>query len=530
MGNRKLPATGLSFLIAILLILGIFFRFINLDRKVYWHDETLTSLTNSGYTRAEMLQQDFNGRVMEKKDLQKYQRTNAEKSVIDTIQSLAIDFPEHSPLYYVMSRLWVQLFGNSVAVTRSLSATISLLAFPCMYWLCLELFNLRLVGLIAVALLAISPFHVLYAQEAREYSLWTVTILLSSAALLRAMRLNTLLYWGIYAFTVTLGMYSYAFSVFITIAHGFYVAITKRFNSKTFSAYLITSIAGIITFAPWLLTIVSSLTKIQKTMEWTNQHMPLSYLVGEWIYNISYVFADFWYIFTYYPSSPLNLRFGKYLVPIILILVGYALYFLCRRAPKQTWLFVVTLIAMTALPLMLPDLIKGGYRSTQARYLIPCYIGIQLAVAYLLATQINAISNKSWQRKLWQVAIATLISAGILSCAVSSQAETWWNKRTTSYDDLQVAGVINKASSPLLLVESGADITGGGFTLSYLFDSKVRMQVIFKPNIPNLSNGFSDIFLYEPSKELRSLLEEEQNYKTKLVYKGRKKSLWQLKK
>lgn len=42
-----------------------------------------------------------------------------------------------------------------------------------------------------MALIAVSPFHVLYAQEAREYSLWTVTILLSSAALLRAMRVKT---------------------------------------------------------------------------------------------------------------------------------------------------------------------------------------------------------------------------------------------------------------------------------------------------------------------------------------------------
>ena len=34
----------------IFLVVGVFFRFANLDAKVYWHDETYTSLRISGYT------------------------------------------------------------------------------------------------------------------------------------------------------------------------------------------------------------------------------------------------------------------------------------------------------------------------------------------------------------------------------------------------------------------------------------------------------------------------------------------------
>jgi len=64
---------------------------------------------------------------------------------------------------------------------RSLSAIISLLVFPGVYWLLPGIWVVN--GWIAIALIAVSPFHILYAQEAREYSLWTVTIALSSAAL-----------------------------------------------------------------------------------------------------------------------------------------------------------------------------------------------------------------------------------------------------------------------------------------------------------------------------------------------------------
>lgn len=119
--NWGVPLSLSWFLIAVLL-LGIFFRFSYLDKATYWRDETYTSLRISGYTQAELVQQVFNGDVVSVEDLQKYQRHNTEKGLIDTLQSLMVEDPQHPPLYYVMVRLWVQWFGNSVAVTRSLSA------------------------------------------------------------------------------------------------------------------------------------------------------------------------------------------------------------------------------------------------------------------------------------------------------------------------------------------------------------------------------------------------------------------------
>src|ERR671933_353705 len=150
------PPTGLRFLIIILLVLGIFFRFVNLDRKVYWLDETYTSLRISGYTETEAAKQVSKGQILTIEDLQKYQNPNPEKSLGDTIKGLAVEEPQVTPLYFVMVKRWVQMFGNTVSVTRSLSAFISLLAFPCIYWLCLELFESSLTGWIAIALIAIS--------------------------------------------------------------------------------------------------------------------------------------------------------------------------------------------------------------------------------------------------------------------------------------------------------------------------------------------------------------------------------------
>ncbi len=71
--------TGLRVLLILVLVVGVFFRFVNLDRKVYWHDEAYTSLRISGYTSEEVNHQVFNGQLISIKDLYKYQRPNSEK-------------------------------------------------------------------------------------------------------------------------------------------------------------------------------------------------------------------------------------------------------------------------------------------------------------------------------------------------------------------------------------------------------------------------------------------------------------------
>ncbi len=390
------------FLIIVLLVLGIYFRFVNLERKVYWHDEAYTSLRISGYTKTEFVQQVFNGQVINVDTIQNYQRPHPETGVISTINSLAVDEAQHPPLYYVIVRLWVQIFGNSVAATRSLSVIISLLAFVCIYWLCLELFESPITAWMSIALLAVSPLHVLYAQEARQFSLWIVTILLESAVLLRAIRLRQKRLWGIYGITVALGLYTFLFSGLVAIAHGIYVIAIERLRfTKTVKAYLIATSLGFLAFVPWIVTIINNLSQVDRTTTSAQARQSISSLFSNWITNIGGLFADFWRYEPFFPDLNLPiLRWGRFLVPLLLILVIYAFLFLYQRTAPRVWLFVFTLSGFTALALILPDVIIGGKLSTRARYVMPCYVGIQLAVAYLLATQI--IAAKLIVRKFWQ--------------------------------------------------------------------------------------------------------------------------------
>ncbi len=75
---------------------------------------------------------------------------------------------------------------------------------------------------------------------------------------------------------------------------------------------------------------------------------------------------------------------------IILIRVGYSFYLLLSQKERRVWLFVMTLTCVT-LALFLPaDLIRGGVRSINTRYMIPCYLGMQIAVAYFLAVKMTS--------------------------------------------------------------------------------------------------------------------------------------------
>ncbi|MBR8832783.1 MAG: glycosyltransferase family 39 protein [Stigonema ocellatum SAG 48.90 = DSM 106950] len=533
--NKRIHPVGLRFFIIIAIVLGILFRFVNLDYKVYWQDEAVTSLRVSGYTWTELTEREFNGHEIGIDDLQQYQRINPEKGLVDTIRGLAIEEPQHPPLYYVIQRFWVQFFGNSVAMRRTLPALISLLVFPCLYWLCRELFQSSLTGWVAIALIAVSPFHVLYAQEAREYSLWTVTILLSSASLLQAIRLKTKFSFLIYTVTVVLSIYTFLFSGLVIIGHGIYVAITEKFKfNKTFTAYIWALTVGIIAISPWLFFIYKNHVAVRGTTFWMKEKLPLLYLVKNfWSLNLSCIFLD-----ADNEGRILNLGFGEPLMDFIriaivislAILVCYSMYFLCRNTPKRVWLFILTLIGVTALSLTLPDLIFGGRRSSVSRYLIPCYLGMQISVAHLLATKI--FSEHFSQQKLWRSLMIVLISCGVLSCVISSQTQTWWTKIDGS-NLPQTARIINKALHPILLAESSGLDSVNLVSLSYLLEPKVRLQLTTsQPNIFNISTGFSDVFILNPSQELLDKLKTENKIECVYTYQSKvwrsQKSLWRL--
>ncbi|MBD2472395.1 glycosyltransferase family 39 protein [Nostoc sp. FACHB-145] len=511
-----------------LLLLGIFLRFANIEQKIFWTDETFTRLRISGHTKSELKEEVFKSQILSPEELlNKYQLPVPEKNYLNIIRGLALEDPKHPPLYFIIARFWIDIFGNTVAAIRSLSAVFSLLVFPCLYWLCLELFQSSSVGLVALATISISPFHILYAQEARMYSLYTLIILLSSATLLRAMRINSKLSWCLYAVSLSLGFYTHSLFTLVAIGQGAYLFLIKGFRlNKTVYHYIVATLLGTLTFIPWGFFIVTQLENVEKTIAWAKKFTPpLSDLLDTWQINLARIFLDITPNYKF--SDKLQNDIWFLFIRFICIIFLYGLYFICRKTSKKVWLFILILILITSAFLAIPDVFLGGIQSTITRYLTPVFLGFHLALTYLFAQKALLNSQSLFKQKIWRLIFILFLLMELFSCYVIFPSKTW-NKAYNS-DNIPIVNIIHQSKNPILICSECIGDGGWGniLSISYLLKPTVKIQMFPGINISQDFNDFSDVFFLRASEKFRNYLKTEQNLEMELVYKN-KLSLWKL--
>lgn len=472
-------------LLAIVVLgVGVFLRFNHLDTKFYWFDEVSTSVQISGYGDAGVKDRVVTGRVVSVADLQATQYPGVDTSIIGTIQGLAVKEPQLTPLYFILARWWVQIFGDSVAVIRSLSAVLGVLALPCLYGLCRELFRSSVAPWIAIALFAVSPFQVLYAQEARPSSLWCLTLLLSSVALLRALRQQTLGSWGLYGATLIVGLYGHLFTLLVMAWHGVYVVIVARWRlTRSLLSYGVVSAIAVLALTPWILW---ALIPNRQLMAAQSLAVPLPAMIKAWIRGVILVFADF----NLNDHSP-KLYLGLFAILTVAVLggIGYCLWKICQTSRPSTW-FILTAITIPTMLLVLSDLATGASRSATARYMFPVYVGIGLALTDSLSQQLTNPSLRSWQRRSQQLLFVGLLGVGILSGSLYSVSPHWWHKTGDTLIS-RYAQIINQSNAPLVV--SNAYFVQV-VALSYALDPQVKVLLVPAETAPQIPSGFRDIF------------------------------------
>lgn len=107
----------------------------------------------------------------------------ASHSVADILQWV-IKIDQHPPLYYVLLHYWIALGGTAAYHVRLLSVLFGAATIPVIYLIGKRMAG-PMVGLAAAVLLALSPFHIYFAQETRMYTLLTLNAAVSMYALVR---------------------------------------------------------------------------------------------------------------------------------------------------------------------------------------------------------------------------------------------------------------------------------------------------------------------------------------------------------
>ncbi|MBD2182614.1 glycosyltransferase family 39 protein [Aerosakkonema funiforme] len=227
-----------SLILIVWFAIGTWLRFTNLELKSPWTDEFSTMVFSLGNSfRNVPLDRAIALDVLMSPLIPKDAGTG------EVVQHLLSE-SNHPPLYFVLAHLWMKLFPQndgliSLWVARSLPAILGAASIPAMYALGYIAARSRLVGHLAAAMMAVSPYGIFLAQEARHYTLAILFAIASLACLLIAVRhieaQKPLSFWFSISWIAinTLGIASHYFFVFTLLAEALVLLAFLLINWRT---------------------------------------------------------------------------------------------------------------------------------------------------------------------------------------------------------------------------------------------------------------------------------------------------------
>lgn len=241
LASRRSAQAGWMLLVALILLLAAGLRFWRIDAQSLWYDEG-----NSAYA--------------------------ATQSTPQIIAAAARDI--HPPAYYLLLAGWEDLTGHSELALRMLSALASVLTVALTYALGTHLFE-RPTGALAALLVAINPFQVWYAQEARMYALLALlsaaSVWLTAAVLTLPAEMSTgrfrprraALILTAYILVNAAGLYTHYTFPFVLLAESLAFLIWLAGRQRRLHGLLTWAalqIATLALYAPWLPTAIHQIT------------------------------------------------------------------------------------------------------------------------------------------------------------------------------------------------------------------------------------------------------------------------------
>ena len=185
----------------------------------------------------------------------------------------------HPPFYYVILRLWSDLFGDSLWALRGFSAFFGVATVWASYAFVKVAFKKENLALAAALLLAVNPFQIQYVTEARMYTLGTFLLILSAYYLVKAFDTKKYRFWFGFILSTSAAMYTHYYLFFSILGIGlfalYYLFKNYRFELKQYSQLVLSYIIVLLLYVPWLKTFKFQFTQVQdnywipKMNEWS---------------------------------------------------------------------------------------------------------------------------------------------------------------------------------------------------------------------------------------------------------------------
>ncbi len=173
-----------------------------------------------------------------------------QRSFIDVLR-LVVRTDTHPPLYYLVLKFWL-LFSHHEAWVRLFSAIFSTASIPLIYRLVSLMYQDERAGLLGAAILAFSPFHIWYAQEARMYAMLIFFVLASACFFIRALQHGDTNDWLGYIGTTTLALYTDNGAIWYLVTLViFFLMSFRRYRQRAVDWFL-SHLAIALIYAIWL--------------------------------------------------------------------------------------------------------------------------------------------------------------------------------------------------------------------------------------------------------------------------------------
>lgn len=254
--SNKLPIRKIFCLFLFILALGL--RLYHYDFFDLWHDEIGNDLygAKSIQITAEL----------------------TDTPAIEVFTDMLMRDP-HSPIYNILVYLYSVLIGDGMSL-RLMSVFFSMMALIVLWYIAHHFVNPR-VGFYTLLIMAVNPFHLWYAQEARGYAMAVFVCLVWVYFYLKVFQTDRRGHWVMFTVMGFMAVLSNYFAVFLLL-FSFIPLLTQKHRSKLFK---------------WILSIVIILIVIFALKALFSEHMDMV-RKNFWLISPRYeVFLFAWMIF-----------------------------------------------------------------------------------------------------------------------------------------------------------------------------------------------------------------------------------------
>ena len=177
------------------------------------------------------------------------------------------------PLYYIILHGWMRIFDHSEVNLRLISVIAALAVVASVFLIGRRWFSLE-TATIAAVLIATSPIHIFYSQQARMYVLLALPALWSFHFLWRAISEQRRIFLVAYALATLAALYTHNHALYLLPAHAAIIIRSGALRRKT-AAWLICAAGIVIGYLPWLPTLLAQI----------NNHTHYSWFLPFWEKN-----------------------------------------------------------------------------------------------------------------------------------------------------------------------------------------------------------------------------------------------------